>query len=397
MRKPPFPVFDADNHLYETADALTKYLPARYAGAIEWVQVRGRTRIALRGKITEFMPNPTFEKVAAPGVHAPFYSGKNPKGLTLREMGGKPIECLPAFREPAARLEKLDEQGVHRALVYPTLANLVEHEVGSDPDLTHAIVHALNQWMQEVWSFNYRERIFPAPVVTLPIVEQAIAELEWVLARGARAIVIRPAPVIGLKGSRSIGLPEFDPFWARVEEAGTLVCFHANFPPLTEYVGAWEPQTTDNAFVWRPFKAMALGHREIEDTLSAMICHGALTRFPRLKVASVENGSDWVPHLLDGLGKVYNRMPQMFPERPVEVFHRNVYVHPFWETEIHRLVDLLGADHVLFGSDYPHPEGMAEPLSYLDELAGLGDAAIRRIMSENANALLGLDAPPGAS
>ncbi|MGH7806206.1 MAG: amidohydrolase family protein, partial [Candidatus Binatia bacterium] len=152
MRTPPFPVFDADNHLYETPDALTKHLPAKHKGAIQWVEIRGRTRLALRGKITEFMPNPTFEKVAAPGAHAAFYSGRNPKGLTLREMGGKPIDCEPAFREPGARLRRLDEQGVHRALVYPTLANLVEHEAGSDPDLTVAIVHALNEWMHEVWT-----------------------------------------------------------------------------------------------------------------------------------------------------------------------------------------------------------------------------------------------------
>src|SRR5882724_1356948 len=112
MHRPSFRVFDADNHLYETPDALTKYLPAKYRAAIQWVEVRGRTRIAINGKITEFMPNPTFEKVAAPGAHADFYAGKNPKGLTLREMGGKPIECLAAFREPAARLAKLDEQGV---------------------------------------------------------------------------------------------------------------------------------------------------------------------------------------------------------------------------------------------------------------------------------------------
>jgi predicted TIM-barrel fold metal-dependent hydrolase len=78
------------------------------------------------------------------------------------------------------------------------------------------------------------------------------------------------------------------------------------------------------------------------------------------------------------------------------VFHRNVYVHPFWETAIRELVDLLGPGHVLFGSDYPHPEGIAEPLSYLDELEGLGEVAIRKIMSENANSLLGLDAAAGA-
>ena len=54
----------------------------------------------------------------------------------------------------------------------------------------------------------------------------------------------------------------------------------------------------------------------------------------------------------------------------MEVFKRNIYVHPFHEEDPMGLVDLLGADRVLFGSDYPHPEGMADPISFVDELSG---------------------------
>jgi predicted TIM-barrel fold metal-dependent hydrolase len=78
----------------------------------------------------------------------------------------------------------------------------------------------------------------------------------------------------------------------------------------------------------------------------------------------------------------------------VEVFRRNIYVNPFWEDDVHELVDLIGADHVVFGSDYPHPEGLAEPLQYfgvLDE-AKVPEEEQRLIMSDNANGLLGLAA-----
>jgi len=85
-------------------------------------------------------------------------------------------------------------------------------------------------------------------------------------------------------------------------------------------------------------------------------------------------------------------MPQMFAEHPVEVFHRNVWVHPFWETAIHELVDLLGPDRVVFGSDYPHPERHRRAAFLHRELEGFSEEVIRKIMSENANALLGLDA-----
>jgi predicted TIM-barrel fold metal-dependent hydrolase len=125
-----------------------------------------------------------------------------------------------------------------------------------------------------------------------------------------------------------------------------------------------------------------------------MICEGALSRFPDLNVLSVENGADWVPHLQQQLDSVYRKMPQEFSEHPVEVFRRNVYVNPFWEDDVADVIARCGIDHVLFGSDYPHPEGLAEPLEYLDTLRGeqLDDATIRQVMSTNANALLGLAA-----
>src|SRR5260370_35154862 len=88
--------------------------------------------------------------------------------------------------------------------------------------------------MHEAWTFSYEERIFATPVITLPIVERAIEELEWALERGARAILIRPAPVPGDRGARSFALPEFDPFWAKGADAGILVAVHgsdAGSPP----------------------------------------------------------------------------------------------------------------------------------------------------------------------
>lgn len=72
-RVPPYPLFDADNHLYETEDALTRYLPKQYASAIQYVQVKGRTKIAIRGQISDYIPNPTFEVVARPGAWEDYF------------------------------------------------------------------------------------------------------------------------------------------------------------------------------------------------------------------------------------------------------------------------------------------------------------------------------------
>ena len=220
-RRLDYPVFDADNHMYETTDAFTKYLPEEYAGVIKYVEVNGRTKIAIKNKISEYIPNPTFNVVAPPGAQELEFKLKNPDSMTQAEQGDvelepppKYIRSPPAFFEPEARRHAHGRAGIDRAMMWPTLASLLEERLADDPVATHVVIHALNQWMHEQWTFNFDDRIFPTPVITLPIVDKAIEELDWVLERGAKAILIRPAPVPDFNGRRrSFALPEFDPFW----------------------------------------------------------------------------------------------------------------------------------------------------------------------------------------
>ena len=382
------PLFDADNHLYETREALTKYLPDRYRGAIDYVDVHGRTKIAIRGHISEYIPNPTFDVVARPGAQEDYFRYGNPDGKSRRQIFGEPMKSIPAFREPAARLELMDEQGIDRALMFPTLASLVEERMRDDPDLTHAAIHALNQWLHETWTFNYEGRIFTTPVITLPVVERAIEELEWVVARGARVVLIRPAPVSGYRGSRSFGLEEFDPFWQKVVEHDVLVAMHSSDSGYERYANDWMGNDSEML----PFKPEAFrmlsAWRPVEDAVSALVCHGALSRFPDLKVAVVENGSSWVEPLLKNMADLYKKMPHEFLEDPVAVIKRNIYISPFWEEDLGALAELIGVDHVLFGSDYPHPEGLADPVTYVDELEGLDEEAVAKIMGGNLARLM---------
>jgi predicted TIM-barrel fold metal-dependent hydrolase len=388
-----FPIFDADNHMYEPPDALTRFLPEEYAGVIQYVQVKGRTKIAVKGQISDYIPNPTFEVVAAPGAQEEYFKTGNPGGKSRREIYGKPIKAPPAFFEPAPRLALMNELGIDRAMMWPTLASLVEERLAEDPLATHAVIHALNQWMHETWSFDYQGRIFATPIITLPIVERAIEELEWVLARGARAILVRPAPAAGFGGlRRSIALPEFDPFWKRVEEAGILVGMHASDSGYTRYLNDWEG-IRDREF--QPFKGLSgfsaivsVEHRPIVDTVASLIGHGLCSRFPRISFAPIENGSHWVRPLLHNLEEAYKYSPEAFAENPLDVFHRNIYVHPFHEEDPIGLVKLLGADHVLFGSDYPHPEGLADPIAFVEELSALPSADVARVMGGNLGRLM---------
>jgi len=390
-----FPINDVDNHMYETTDAFTKYLPPEYAGLVKYVQVDGRTKIALRNVISDYIPNPTFEVVARPGAQQDYFLNGNKEGKSRREILGKAMKAEDAFFAPEPRLKRMDELGIDHSVMWPTLASLLEQRLVDDPHATHAVIHALNEWMHEQWTFNYEGRIFATPVITLPIVSKAIEELEWVIERGARIILIRPAPVPGLEGTRSFALPEFDPFWEKVVDADIAVGMHASDDGSTSYVSQWEgargeylPFKNQNAFeeVFRSY------HRGIMDAMASAICHGLFDRFPRLRFLPVENGSRWVGPLLETLDHVYEMNPHLFAQDPTKIFKRNIWVHPFHEDDPMDIIRLIGADRVVFGSDYPHPEGLAEPTSYIERLAGLSSQDIARVMGGNMADILRLAA-----
>src|SRR3954454_11839590 len=200
-RELSFPLFDADNHLYETEEALTKFLPAEYRGAVQFVQVNGRTKIAVLGRISEYIPNPTFEVVARPGAQEEYYRVGNPEGKDRRKLFGEHVRSIPGWRSAKARTELMEEQGLAPTLMFPTLASVLEERMRARPDAMHAVIHSLNQWLYEEWQFHYEglDRIFTSPVISLPIDALAIEELEWLAERGARVMLVRPAPVPGYK------------------------------------------------------------------------------------------------------------------------------------------------------------------------------------------------------
>jgi predicted TIM-barrel fold metal-dependent hydrolase len=133
-----------------------------------------------------------------------------------------------------------------------------------------------------------------------------------------------------------------------------------------------------------PFRMMTMGKRPIEDTMSAFCCHGVFARHPDLRVVSVENGGDWVLPFLHHLTDTHRKMPHAFDGDPVEQFKRSVWVNPFHEDDITGLSEAMGIDKLVFGSDFPHPEGLAEPCSYVDHLPdGMPDEDVAAIMGGN--------------
>jgi predicted TIM-barrel fold metal-dependent hydrolase len=382
VRKLPYPVFDADNHFYEPKEALTKFLPDHRKNVIDYIEIRGRTKIMVRNHVSDYIPNPTFDIVARPGAQEDYFRHGS-RGKSFREVMGKPMKAIPAFRNPAARVEVMDGLGLDYTLMFPTLASLVEERMKDDPALIADVIHALNEWMYETWQFDYEGRIFSTPVINLGIMDRALEELQWCLDRGAKTVLVRPAPVPGPRGSRSFGTAEFDPFWDACVKAGIPVSMHASDSGYAEYLNDWESADEYTPFNQSAFRMVAMGQRAIEDSMAALVCHGALTRNPDLRVLSVENGAGWVPYLFGHFENSYKKAPQAFPEDPIEAFRRGVYVAPFWEDDFTKIAELCGVDRVIFGSDWPHPEGLAEPTNLIDDLQGLDEEGQRKVMGGN--------------
>ena len=73
-----------------------------------------------------------------------------------------------------------------------------------------------------------------------------------------------------------------------------------------------------------------------------------------------------------------------YKEDPIELFKRHVWINPFWEDDVYEVESIMGADRVIFGSDWPHIEGMVRPLDYVEELSEFDDQKKRKILRDNA-------------
>ncbi len=392
MAKLPYPLIDADNHYYETPDCFTRHIEPAYRERTLRAERRpdGEYDVFVDGRPWHYM-DVKFEKTNRPGSMIEIL---HRKGDVNWKDSYSAENMLAGFQDRDARLALMDAQGIEAAILLPTLAVVVEQSMLGDPGLTYASLRAFNRWLEDDWGYDYQGRIFAPPLLSLLDLDEALAELERVMKAGARLVHLRPGPV----GGRSPAHADFDPFWARLEEANIPLVMHLSDSGYNELVGvhwgepASPPVREQSAFQW----SFCHGDRPIMETLGSLIFNNLFTRFPGLKVLSIENGSGWVQYLLDTLNKKkgmarYGPWPYGRPRgRPSDIFKRHVWLTPYPEDDIPGLIEFLGAGSVLFGSDYPHPEGVAEPSGFVDLLDGVPDDQVRRVMRENSADLLRL-------
>jgi predicted TIM-barrel fold metal-dependent hydrolase len=334
--------------------------------------------------------NPTWNPIAKPGAIADYLRG-NPEGKNPKELLGEREPLPDYYMNQDARVAKLEEQGLEAIWLFPTLGVLYEELLGDDTEAVTTLFRAFNRWVDEDWGCNYKGKIFAAPYIPLCDVGFACEQLEWALERDARVVCMRPAAVrTRSDGWRSPADPMFDPFWARVNEAGITVVVHAS-----------DSGYTTHGYVRDGFSASGFGgpmmpnikHFNIEraayDFLITLCFERLFERFPNVRIASVENGAEFLPDLFRKLRQSRDRLAVTgyYKEDPALLFKEHVWINPFWEDDPYEVESLMGADRVIFGSDWPHIEGMPEPLDYVGEISQLDAAKQKLILRDNSLAL----------
>jgi predicted TIM-barrel fold metal-dependent hydrolase len=429
VREPlPFRINDADNHFVEPEDMYERYIdPSRREKAVRFVRDADGRRVQLYGSrpsrlafTRESAPQTAeeLERLAALGTPRsgdvsqpkPGDGGARAPGLFLNRLN--PYRGLDAEQRKALmaefaaqeeawgdrdlRLALMDEQGIHAAILYPGHVLNLEFEFADDVDAIYANARAYNRWIHEEVGHGHAGRMWMPPYISLADVDLAVEELERVLAEGARLVEVITGHAHGgranPRGGRSLADPVFDPFWARIDEARVRIVTHVGPTDYAKYGG---DLSEDPDAVLRDFDALqwALywGDRPAMDTVASLILHGLFGRFPNVRVCLSEQGTVWLPYLLRKLDATYHlgrgaRFGTL-DRKPSEIFRAHFVVAPFPEENVARVVQEVGIEPIVFGSDFPHAEGVVSPSDFEQLLAPLPDDMRRRIMRENAAAI----------
>lgn len=374
----PFTV-DMDSHVLEPPDLWENYLEPRFrhrairvktgSDGLEQLivddQVLMTGRLAVLGGV-DHQPDELFVQ---PNV--PYLEG-----------------CPAASYDTAARIALLDEWGVDAGVVFPTIGILWDKP--DDPKLAMAYARAYNKWQ---WDFASPapDRIVPIAQIPLYDVDLALTELRRCLKLGFKGMFLAPEPVHGKRPSH----PDFDPLWAELVEADLPICMHliVRFNRSVNAAAAtWWDRTREPMNLLFAFGLG--GTMQLIPAVSALVCDGLFDRFPRLKVAVVESGAGYAAYLMDRLDEKYQRFGNLvsLKRRPSEYLREN-----FWfvmdpsERTIDAQCDLLGEEHFLWGSDYPHIDSHAGAMDEVHTaLASMSERRRNLVLGGNAKKLLNL-------
>ncbi len=382
-------VIDADTHLLESRSLWADHLdpPAR----------------DLAVRITDdelgyaWLTAPDGRRIHAAEVHTPGDIASMGARRARQRTGLAPEvrydDALPAHdHDPVARMAKMDEQGVDEAVVFPNYGLFWVRALEDRPDAQLANMRAWNRWTVQGLRPAGGGRLHPVGHVSLRDPAWLERELAALAAGGVRAAMVPIGPVDG----RPLAHPDLDRCWSAFEEHGIAVMFHISDGPRP-FADAWyeaddnpvEPMLMSTFISVTPMLA-----------LTDMAVGGVFERHPLLRVGLVEFTSAWLVAFLRMVDVTYRfhadyngLAPDRLPLAPSEYIRRQVRAATFGFEHPAQLADQVG-DLFMFGSDFPHAEGLAHPLADFARAGGPppGPDAFG-LYAGTVSWLLGLDRP----
>ena len=297
----------------------------------------------------------------------------------MYEMGFFEGERHPA--NPAMRVRDQEMDGVDADVIYGILGIGENIE---DLELRQLVLETYNTWAAD---FRRAAPQRLAPLAELPNYDPEAAAAE-----------LRRTAKLGLAGAdiavSSAVLPiwhqGWDPLWAAADECNMPVSFHATGYPVRS------PSDKGMASEYREqFRVTYTTMFQLAgaEMLAAILLSGALERYPGMRFVLGECGVSWIPYILGRVDQEYEDLQTLnFPMKPSDYWRRQGYTTFQHETTAADMVHLVGEDNILWGSDYPHGDGVwPDSQKVLDEdLAGLDDRARRKITCEDTGKLYGL-------
>jgi len=313
----------------------------------------------------------------------------------LYEDGKRGIRRLS---DPDLRLRDQDRDGVQAEVLYGILGATGRM---NDPEATVEVMRIYNEWLADFCATHPERYAGLASIPNAPI-EAAIAEVERVAKRG----VVRGLDIANSPDLKPLWDPSWNPLWEVVDASGLPLHFHTIGTRLPEELqrlvlmgsdlarAPADATAADKRLARMAFATHITGFQiNMANVLMAVIFGGVLERYPRLRVVLGEAGIGWIPYVLwrmDGEWEdQFKDLSLTMP--PSEYWRRQCWATYQTDPVGLKLLDELGADKIMWGSDFPHPDGVwPDSREYIDREMGHLPADVRRkIVCENAARLYG--------
>jgi predicted TIM-barrel fold metal-dependent hydrolase len=390
------PIVDLDAHVVEPPDVWSSRLPARYRATGPRIELlpAGVPRLVGDRYIEEPGDGPAaswwcYEDKRYSLKRTIAAAGFPPEDVQLRSVTYD--EMRPGCWDPVARLSDMDVNGVEAQLCFPNFPRFCGQQFlwAADKELALLCVRAYNDWMVEQWCGSSGGRLIPLCLIPLWDAGLAVAEVERNAARGVRAVAFSELPAY--LGLPSLYSGEWEPLFSACADTGTVLCMHIGS-------GTKTPQTSSDA---PDAVAATILFGNSISSMSDYLYAGVLERHPRLRLLYAEAQIGWIPYLLERIDDVWSThrgwsgSQRFCPEPPSTYYYRQISSCFFKDPVGVDLLDRVGADNVVFETDYPHQDG-TWPLSRqaaAEQFGHLGEATIHKIARGNAIRLLGLNLP----